>query len=216
MSFSFPLLYLCQRLIELSTASFQSIQPRHIFRILLQKDNRSTFICQTKQFLQYIGRHQAGTGNYQRFIRDTTGSQYLAVLTHGITDEVIRNIVHIISRTINTMHRLYKTGSTLCHLMNIEKQQTPVLFIPHIVYRQINQEVIIRLSHLQETLATGDIIEKCRGIPPNIIRRTHINGSIELPTRPGSLSGRVSGSMKIHVIHTRDKHQVHIGFALRK
>lgn len=57
-------------------------------------------------------------------------------------------------------------------------------------------EIIVRLSHLQETLATGYILKERRRIPPDTICRAHIYRSIKLPTGPGSLSGRISCAVK--------------------
>ena len=216
MAFSLTLPELRKRLIELRTAGRQRTESRHILRILLQEDHRSTLISQPKQFLQHIGRHQASTRHHQRFVGNTTRRQQLAIPTDGVADKGVRNVVHVITRIINTVYRLNETRRTLRHLMDIEQHQASLLLVPHVVHGQIDQKIIVRFSHLQETLAAGDVVEESRSISPDAVRGTHVDGSIKLPSRPCSLSGRVRSAVEIDMVHTGDEHQVQIGLALRK
>ena len=107
-----------------------------------------------------------------------------------------------------------KPGSPLLHFMDIESQETFACFLPHIVYRQINQEIIIGLAHLQKRLATGDIIEKGGGIFPYAVCRRHVDRRVEQPAGPFRLAGRIGSAVEKHVVDTRYEHQVHIRFAL--
>ena len=100
--------------------------------------------------------------------------------------------------------------------MNIKHQKASVLFMPHIVHREIKQKIVIRFTLLQKRLASGDILKESICISPNTIGGRHIYRSIELPTRPFSLFGRIGCSMKKNVIYTRKKQQIQIGFTLRK
>ena len=59
------------------------------------------------------------------------------------------------------------------------------VLMPHMMNRQVDEEIIIGLSPLQETLATFDILHKIRCIAPDRIRRRHVDGGVELPTWPG-------------------------------
>ena len=90
------------------------------------------------------------------------------------------------------------------------------MLIPHIIDRQINKEIIIRFTHLQETLATGDIIEERRGIVPDTVRRVHIDRGVKQPSRPFGFFRRIRSAVKEHMINAGDEHQVHIRFALRQ
>ena len=100
--------------------------------------------------------------------------------------------------------------------MNIEHQQSSVLLLPHIIQRQIHKKVIIRLSHLQEALTTGYILEECGRIPPYTVRRAHIHRSIKLPTGPGSLGGRIGRAMEKRMIDAGNEHEVDIRLTLRQ
>ena len=86
--------------------------------------------------------------------------------------------------------------------MDAEQQKTARLFLPHIIYRQINKKIIVRFSHLQERLATGDIFKESRSILPNVIGRRHVNRGIELPSRPFGFFGTVGSSVEKHVVYT--------------
>lgn len=80
--------------------------------------------------------------------------------------------------------------------MDAEQQKTARLFLPHIIYRQINKKIIVRFPHLQERLATGDIFKESRSILPNVIGRRHVNRGIELPSRPFGFFGTVGSSVE--------------------
>ena len=60
---------------------------------------------------------------------------------------------------------------------------------------KINQEIIIRPSHLQKTLTAGNVMEERRGITPNTVRRAHIDRSIEQPSGPFGFFRRIRSTV---------------------
>ena len=87
---------------------------------------------------------------------------------------------------------------------------------PHIPYGEQHEEVVVCFAHLQETLTAIDVFHQEGGILPDAVGATHIYGSIEFPSRPWFILGRVGSAVEIHVVHTTGEHQVDIRFALRE
>ena len=84
----------------------------------------------------------------------------------------------------------------------------------HVVVGQIDKQVVVGFTPLQETLATGDVCAESRhGVPLRVLR-THIDGGVELPRGPWIVLRRVAGSVEKHVIDAGHEHQVEVGFAL--
>lgn len=68
--------------------------------------------------------------------------------------------------------------------MDIHRQERLVLVVPDIIYRKIDKEIVVGCSHLKERLAAFDILEHILGVGPHRICRSHVGGSIELPSWP--------------------------------
>ena len=88
--------------------------------------------------------------------------------------------------------------------------------MPNIVLREVEQQLIIRLTGREERLATGNIVSQRAHITPKGRRRAHIDRGIESPGRELRPLGRVGRTMKDEVIHPRGQHLVDLGLALRK
>ena len=84
------------------------------------------------------------------------------------------------------------------------------------MYRQIDQEVVVGLAHLQETLTPFYVLHEEGSVAPDAVGRTHVDGSIELPPWPWVVLGGIAGAMEEDMIDTCSKHQVEVGFHLRQ
>ena len=93
-------------------------------------------------------------------------------------------------------------------------QQFVGVLLPHIPDGQIDQEVVVGLSPLQETLAALHIFHELGGITPDGVRGAHVYRGIELPARPGVILGRITGTVEEHTVHSGTEHQVKVGLEL--
>ena len=103
------------------------------------------------------------------------------------------------------------------HGMDVKlHQQFFVALFPHVVDRQIDQEVVVGSSHLQEALTPFYILHQEGGVTPDAVGRTHVNGGIELPSWPRVVLGRVCRAVEEDVVDTSGKHQVEVWLHLRQ
>ena len=93
-------------------------------------------------------------------------------------------------------------------------QQLVGILLPHIPDGQIDQEVVVGLPPLQETLAALHIFHELGGITPDGVRRAHVYRGIELPAWPGVILGRIAGAVEEHTVHSGTEHQVKVGLEL--
>ena len=89
------------------------------------------------------------------------------------------------------------------------------LLLPHVADGQVDKEVVVGLSPLQETLAALYIFHKVRCIPPDAVGRRHVDRGIELPSRPRIILGRIARAVEEHMVYAGTEHQVDIGLKLR-
>ena len=85
-----------------------------------------------------------------------------------------------------------------------------------ILERSIDKHVVVRSSHLQETLAALDVLHQVGRIPPDAVRRTHVDRCIEFPSRPLCCAWCIGSAMEQHVVDACHEHQVKVGFHLRE
>src|SRR5574344_2920981 len=111
--------------------------------------------------------------------------------TNGTADIFVRNIIYIISTGIDCMYGLNKLWGTFLHVIDGKLKKPSGGIIPHIIYRQIHEKIIVGFSHLKERLTSGDIFKEGWNIFPNGICRTHVNGGIEFPSWPRIILGAV-------------------------
>ena len=139
------------------------------------------------------------------------------VLQGDLFQLAIADIVAVVAQAVNSQDTLDEGGRMLVHGVDVKlhEQLLGALF-PHIVYRQIDQEVVVGLAHLQEALTPFYILHEEGGIAPDAVGRTHVDGSIELPPWPRVVLGGIAGAMEEDMIDTCSKHQVEVGFHLRQ
>ena len=88
--------------------------------------------------------------------------------------------------------------------------------VPHITNGQIDQEVVVRLSQLQETLTALYILHQPGCVAPDAVRGRHIYAGIELPTGPRVVLWRVARTVEVDVIDAAGEHQIEVGLHLRQ
>ena len=86
---------------------------------------------------------------------------------------------------------------------------------PHVSHRQVYQEVVVGLAHLQKTLTALYVFHQVRSIAPDAVRRTHIYRGIEFPAWPCVVLWRVARTVEVDVVDTTGEHQVQVGLHLR-
>ena len=114
----------------------------------------------------------------------------------------------------DALNSLDELRSALIHGMDVEQSNAAWLFINHVVERQIDEEVVVGLSPLQERLAALDVLAESRHILPLRVVWCHIDRSIESPAWPFGILRRIARTMEEHMVHTGHEHQVDVGFAL--
>ena len=89
-------------------------------------------------------------------------------------------------------------------------------FAPHITNGQVDQEVVVRLSHLQERLTPFYILHHVGSIAPYRVGGRHVDGGVKLPSRPGVVLRRVACAVEENVVNATSEHQVEVGLHLRQ
>ena len=129
----------------------------------------------------------------------------------------VADIVAIVAEAVDAEDAPDKLRTFLVHGMDVELHEevfpAPAVFAlrlsiiiartadaPHVMDGQIDQEIIVGLSHLQERLAAFDILHQERGIAPNAVGGTHIDRCIEFPSGPWIMLRGVATAMKEDVV----------------
>ena len=171
-------------------------------------------------------------GNDERLVAGATLRDEHAVLDADLGQLAVADVVAVVAQTVNLQDAADELRSLLVHGVDIELHQqvlaiatvlagllgivvTRSALAPHVPDGQIDEEVVVGLTHLQETLTALDIFHEVGRIAPDAVRWTHIHRGIELPSWPGVILGRVARAMEIDVVDTTGEHQVQVGLHLR-
>ena len=161
--------------------------------------------------------HVAAAGNDEGFVAGSGGSFYSAVHHLATHQQTLGDIVAIEASLIDVEDGLDKLRRQFAHSMDGElHEQLLGILLPHIANGQIDQEVVVGLSPLKETLAALHILHELGRITPDGVRRAHVDRGIELPAWPWIVLGRIAGAVEEHTVHTGTEHQVEVGLKLRK
>ena len=113
----------------------------------------------------------------------------LSVVDDDLFQQAVADIVAVIAQRVDLQDAADKLRSFLVHRVDVELHEQTFrtwfqAFLPHIAYGQIDEEVVVGLSCLQDTLAAFDIVHEERCIAPDAIGGTHVDGGIEFPAWP--------------------------------
>ena len=99
--------------------------------------------------------------------------------------QAVGDIITVETRTIDGENALDKLRGKTAHRVDTKlHQQLFGILLPHVADGQIDDEIVIRLSPLQETLATFHVLHEVGGIAPDTVGGRHIDAGVELPARP--------------------------------
>ena len=195
---------------------FQLAVSGHVLGILVYKHDRCSLARQAHKLFECSCRHKAGGGHDQCLVMGSSACHQFRILAPGGLYKGIRDVIHVESAGYNRLDGLDELGRISVHLMDVEHHHASGQFVPYIINGQVNQEIVVRLPHLEERLASGDVLEESRSIPPYRVCGRHIDAGIETPSGPCGFLGRIRCAVEEHVVHSRNKHQVHVGLALRQ
>ena len=148
-------------------------------------DDMGTLSLELFDVLSDVLGHLSTAGDDESLIACAALRDELSVLTPGIHQQSFRDIVTVIPGLVDSQDTLDEIGSQFSHGVNRKlHQEFARIFLPHITYGQVNEKVVIGLSHLQKTLTARYIVHEVRGIAPNAVRRTHVDGGVKLPPWP--------------------------------
>ena len=138
----------------------------------------------------------------------------------GMHEVALAGVVAVQSHGLQVVGTLFQLMHLRRQLVDVEHHH-PVLEVAGILVHgvgkgRIDQHVVVGLSQLQEALHALNVFHHARGILPDAVRGTHVDGGIELPARPGSILRRVAGAVEQHVVDTAGEQQVQFGLYLRQ
>jgi len=181
---------------------------------MFEEHNIRSLARQLNQVTHHFLGHQTCRRNDERFIACAAAGDEATAFATGSKDEGIRDIVDIISALRHFVDDIDKFRCPFIHVTDFERNITTGLFLPDVVDGKINQKIIIRFAALKKRLATGDIVEECRSITPDAVRRRHVDGSVEQPSGPRCFARRIRCAMEKNMVDTGGERQVDVRFAL--
>ena len=158
-------------------------------------------------------------GHYGAFIRNDKALVLLSCSgnEHSITagrgeDILLADVIAVESSLVYLAYSLHEFRRKFVHRMDGKLHEALLrgALCPHIPYRKEREEIIVRLSPLQETLASLDIFHQFGRITPDAVGRTHIDAGIEFPSRPHIILWRIACAVEIDVIDSCTEHQVEV------
>ena len=161
-------------------------------------------------------RHTATARDDESAVACAGGSLEHPILVGGRHQVFVADIVAVEALFVDLEDASNKLGSLFFHRMDVELHEEVLarLLPPHVAHRQIDQEVVVGFSHLQETLTTLNILHKVGGITPDAVCGAHVHTSIEFPSWPWVVFRRVASTVEKHVVDAAGEHQVHVGLHL--
>ena len=218
--------------VVLTTYSTESEFCPH--RLALSITSHSRFVntvyyerCEVRDARCEITIYCRAFGNYKCFVACAALGNEHSVLYAYLCQLAVADVVAVVAQTVYSKYGTYEFRSFLIHAVNVEHHQQVVAedvflslagysFAPHIADGQIDEEVVVGLSELQERLTPLDVLHNEGSVAPDAVRRTHIHRSIEFPSWPRVVLGRVAGAVKEYVVNATGEHQVEVGFHLRQ
>ena len=165
----------------------------------------------------HLLRHVAAAGNDEGLVAGSGGCLYSTIHHLAAHQQALGDIVAIEAGLIDVEDGLDKLRCQFAHSMDGElHEQLLGVLLPHITDGQIDQEVVVGLSPLEETLAALHILHEFGCITPDGVRGAHVDRGIELPAWPWVVLGRIASAVEEHTVHAGTKHQVEVGLKLRE
>ena len=161
-------------------------------------------------------KNVVGRRNHKPLVCGATRSMEHAIIIIGVEQYSVGNIIAIEACLVDGIDTLHKLRSQLAHgvYRELHKAFARRALCPHVVDRQIGEEIVVRTTHLEHALATLHILHEVRSIAPNGVVRTHVYRCIEAPSWPCLVLRRVGCAMEEHVVYASTEHKVHIWFHL--
>ena len=160
----------------------------------------------------YALRHLSRTRDDEALVAGTGFGDEHTILIGDTHQQALGDVVAVEAGAVDSEDGLDKFRRQAAHRMDGElHEQFPWVLLPHIAYRQQDEEVIVGFSPLQERLAAFHILHEVGGIAPNRVRGRHINRGVEFPARPRIIFRRVARTVEEHVVDAGTEHQVEVG-----
>ena len=159
--------------------------------------------------------HIAAAGNDKALVARASLGDKHTVLIADTHEQPLGDVVAVEACLVDVKDRLDELGSQLAHGVDGElHEQLTRVFLPHVAHGEVDQEIVVGLSPLQETLATLHVLHEVRSVAPDAVGRAHVDRRIELPSRPFVILGRIAGTVEENVVYSGTEHQVEVGLQL--
>ena len=129
--------------------------------------------------------------------------------------QTVGDVVAVETGSVDGQDALDELRCQTAHGVDAElHEQLAGVFLPHVANGQVDEEIVVGLAPLQETLTALDILHEVGGIAPDAVGGTHVDGGVELPARPRVVLRRIAGAVEEHVVDTGAEHEVDVGLQL--